>query len=134
MMIRTWVPQDIAAVAEACLLIRKQSEWDRWPEIETPLEDIGKWLLRMMTNPMVQVFVWEQEDKTISSVVGVSLEETKNPPFLRFVFEWCLWGNNKREIALLWKAAREWGKGRGAILAQRGTAKKHYQILKWEKL
>jgi hypothetical protein len=133
-MIRQWVPMDLSAIADIWIAHRNSSQWAKWQDIETPKDDVCKWVLSCMMDYHYTAFVKENEEKDIVACIGACLTEVPHPPHIRQVSEWCMWGESVRDLAELWREVCKWGKGRGAILAQRGTISEHGQLVVWEKL
>lgn len=133
-MIRQWTPQDLSAIADIWLDHRSKSQWGKWTDIHTPKEDVIKWLVQCIMDYHYTAFVKLSDEGLIIACVGANLVETPHPPHLRQVSEWCMWGDNPRDLVELWVKAKEWGKGRGAILAQRGKVEHDKQYVKWERI
>ena len=132
--VRLWVPGDFAAIALILAHHRANSEWSKFPEIETPLDELIKWVTQKYMDPWYTAYVKTDEQGDIVTCVGANLCDNSHPPQFRQINDWCMWGHSVRDIAVLWKLCKQWGKGRGAIIAQRGTVTPHYQITRMERI
>ena len=132
--IRQWVPKDLLAIADVVMLHYENSEWKKIPEIEVTKEDVVKWVIQKMVDPTYTVFVKTNHSGELDACIGVNLTHNTHPPHPKMIVDWCMWGNENRDLAELWKACKQWGKGRGAIMAQRGTVTPHYQIVRTERI
>ena len=132
--IRLWEPADFIAISLVLLHHRNNSEWDKFPEIKTPQDELVKWLIQKYMDPQYVAYVKTDTEGNIEACVGANLCDNSHPPHFRQINDWCMWGSSVRDIAKLWMKCKQWGKGRGAIIAQRGTVTPHYQIVRMERI
>lgn len=135
-MIRHWLPTDIAAVAEAMLTLRQGYIYELIPEYQVTNDEMAKWLIQVYTDPRSTAILAVNEDQTIQAVAGVTYGELTYPPYLRVLYEWCLWSSDRKALAGAWHEAKRWAKARGAVLAKRSSYQEDVtkELVKWEKL
>jgi len=66
------------------------------------------------SNHVVMVY----DDQGIQAACGALLQRNLLPPHPWVIGEWMWWGDNKRATVQVLHAAHDWGKQRGAVLAQ----------------
>ena len=131
-MIRKWQPEDLAVVADALLRLHQKTTWLH--DLSVDQEDLTKWLLGLYLNHQVTVFLSDDDQGHVLAILGVKIDHYYHPPHFAYMEEWCLWGNDTRDIVKLWREARQWGKDRGALFAKRGILDGYNEQVKWEKL
>jgi hypothetical protein len=135
MIIRHWNQHDLPAVGVALRDLRQYTFQFHSGEYDASLEEVIKWLVGVYADTRSTVIIGEEQGDIVA-IIGVTYESMALPPFLVTLHEWCLWGTAPKPIAQVWKAAKQWGKTRGAVFAKRSILQQNrsHEHIKWEKL
>ena len=134
-MVRLAVDTDLTAIAEVMHLLRERTLFAQthFPQYAMETVDLVKWILSQMLDHRTAIFVNEVPGG-IAGIVGVTYLDMTPPPHLTFLDEWCLWGETTKDVAKVWRAAKQWGKARGALFAKRSIVQGRHEDVTWEVL
>ena len=131
-MIRRMRADDIPLVAAGIMELSKRTQLPQFTWMAFNVEDLMKYLIDILVSNNDQVFIETDEGGAVAAAVGVSIEHMKLPPHIRYVGEWCMFGNTAKDIVVAWQACKRWGQGRGALLALRGSESSEGYKKRWE--
>lgn len=136
-MLRPATVDDIPFIADLMLSLKPISGWAHYKHEGYDLDTLEKFIYNQLTNPHAVCIVSDPGNGP-NAFCGAQLHRFMLPPHMPVLYEWG-WGGERKSAIRCWRAVCEWGRGRGAELAGRTTAKpsnsRHIQeVMTWERL
>lgn len=114
-MIREAAHRDIPYLAQ-CWYQEKAKTCFNLLGIEWSVAGCASFLVEALADPWHVILV--NDEGAINAACGAILQKNLLPPHPLVIGEWMWWGSDKRAVVQVLHAVNQWGKQRGATLAQ----------------
>lgn len=118
-MVRLATHTDCPDIAQGLLELVPRTGWAMYKHGVT-YQDVLEFVTNRLVDPSCVLYVYD--GGAVTAFCGASLSQLYVPPYHKTVYEWG-WYGPPRQAALVWQAAKAWGKRHGAKLAGYISAK-----------
>ena len=119
-MLRHATPEDIPWLAHQMLLLKTLTGWASYEQPGYNYESLTRFLTLRLLSPDSVCWVWDVAGVPLA-FCGGDLQTFVLPPYMPVVLEWG-WSGPRRPATACWRALREWGRAKGALLAMRASS------------